>query len=190
MVLDPDIEMVNMMLERFGRELYKAGRPYGHYSELINGVAGKRPRIRRSLQPAWDLAYTWLRQEPPSHHLALPWQALLSLLSTSLMWGWSKVAGVIALSWGGITRIGEALSACRRDLVLPQDVEWTTNYALLQIAEPKTRYKAARHQVARLDQPQLLQVVTLAFGHLRPDQKLWPDNEAEVPKAPGGKLLG
>ena len=190
MVLDPDIEMVNMMLERFGRELYKAGRPYGHYSELINGVAGKRPRIRRSLQPAWDLAYTWLRQEPPSHHLALPWQALMSLLSTSLMWGWSKVAGVIALSWGGITRIGEALSACRRDLVLPQDVEWTTNYALLQIAEPKTRYKAARHQVARLDQPQLLQVVTLAFGHLRPDQKLWPDNEAEVPKAPGGKLLG
>ena len=93
------------------------------------------------------------------------------------MWGWSRVAGVIALSWGGLTRIGEALSSFRRDLVLPQDVEWTTNYALLQIAEPKTRYKAARHQVARLDQPQLLRAVTLAalaFGHLRPDQRLCP----------------
>lgn len=46
MVVDPDVEMINIMLEKFGRELYRAGRPYGHYSELINGVAAKRPRVR------------------------------------------------------------------------------------------------------------------------------------------------
>ena len=49
-----------------------------------------------------DLAYAWVRQEPPCHHLALPWQARLSLVATA------KEAGIIALSCGGLTRIGEA----------------------------------------------------------------------------------
>ncbi|CAK9019295.1 Retrovirus-related Pol polyprotein from transposon TNT 1-94 [Durusdinium trenchii] len=174
MTATPDLETLNTLVERYGRELYRSGRPYGHYSETLNAISGKRPRVRRHLQPAWDLAYAWLRQEPPVHHLALPWQALLALITTSWTWGWSKVTGVIALSWGGITRIGEVLSACRRDLILPADVEWSINYALLQIAEPKTRYRSARHQIARLDQPQLLKVIEVAFGGLLPEQRLWP----------------
>ncbi|CAK9057581.1 unnamed protein product, partial [Durusdinium trenchii] len=174
MAATPDLETLNTLVEKYGRELYRSGRPYGHYSETLNAISGKRPRVRRHLQPAWDLAYAWLRQEPPAHHLALPWQALLSLISTSWTWGWSRVAGVIALSWGGITRIGEVLSACRRDLILPGDVEWSINYALLQIAEPKTRYRCARHQIAWLDQPQLLKVIEVAFGGLLPEQRLWP----------------
>ena len=173
---EPDIEAINVLLEKYGRQLYKAGRPYGHYAETINGIAGRRPRIRRSLQPAWDLAYGWLRQEPPVHHLALPWQALLCLLSTSLSWGWTRVAGVIALSWGSLSRIGEVLSAARQDLILPSDVGFSIAYGLLQIAEPKTRYRAARHQIAKIDQPQLLKVVQIAFQNLDPRFRLWPQS--------------
>ena len=146
----PDVEALNILLEKYGRELFRSGRPYGHYSETLNAVSAKRPRLRRSLQPAWGLAYSWLRQEPPSHHLALPWQALLALLVTAWMWGWSRVAGVLALSWGGLTRIGEVLQATRQSLILPEDVGWTVKFAMLQISEPKTRFRTARHQVARL----------------------------------------
>ena len=60
----PDIELINLTLEKYGRELHRAGRPYGHYAETVNGVAAKRPRIRRSLQPAWDIAYGWLLTSP------------------------------------------------------------------------------------------------------------------------------
>jgi hypothetical protein len=126
------------------------------------------------LQPAWDLAYAWLRNEPPSHHLALPWQALLSILSTALFWGWPLVAGIIALSWGGLTRIGEALGAFRSQLVLPQDVENTSDFILLQIDEPKTRFRSARHQVAKVDQPQLDKLIEVVFRDLHPTQRLWP----------------
>ena len=169
-----DIETVNLALEKYGRALYKAGRPYNHYAETINAVSAKRPQLRRVLQGAWDLAYTWLREEPPTHHLALPWQALLCLLSVAFCWNWSRVAGVVALSWGGIARIGEVLNAKRRHLVLPADLAGSINYSLLQIEEPKTRFKAARHQVARLDQPELLKVVEIAFETLDPSQALWP----------------
>ena len=174
MCASPDVEALNVLLEKYGRELFRSGRPYGHYSETLNAVSARRPRIRRSLQPAWDLAYSWLKQEPPSHHLALPFQALLALLVTAWMWGWSRVAGVLALSWGGLTRIGEVLQATRQSLILPEDVGWTVQFALLQISEPKTRFRSARHQVARLDQPQLLKVVQYAFSRLGPMQKLWP----------------
>ena len=60
-------------------------------------------------------------------------------------------------------RIGEVLGANRKHLVLPGDLGRTIQYCLLQIQEPKTRFKAARHQVAKLDQPQLLKVVEAAF---------------------------
>ena len=173
-VAEPDIETLNIQLERYGRELFRAGRPYGHYSETINAVSGKRPRVRRALQPAWDLAYSWMRQEPPTHHVALPWQVLAALITTALVWGWPLAAGILALSWGGLTRIGEALGALRSQLVLPCDVEYTTKHVMLQINEPKTRFRAARHQIAKLDQPQLVKVVELAFQHLKGHQKLWP----------------
>ena len=45
---------------------------------------------------------------------------------------------------------------------------------LLSVKEPKTRNTAARHQALRVDQPQLVQVVTLAFERMIPSQKLWP----------------
>ena len=103
----------------------------------------------------------------------MPWQVLLAIISVAWVWGWHELAGVVALSWGGLTRIGEVLEATRAELIMPRDFGSSFNYMLLQIKEPKTRFRAARHQVARLDQPQLMQVVEMAF--LRPPQnkKLW-----------------
>ena len=103
----------------------------------------------------------------------MPWQILLALLTASLLWGWVDVAGLLALAWGGLARIGEVFAAYRRDLVLPSDVQQTVDYILLAIREPKTRNTAARHQALRLDQPQLMRVVELAFRKRHRLQKLW-----------------
>ena len=176
-VLNPgslDVESINTLLESYGRNLFHAGRPYGHFSETINAVAARRPRLRRSLQGAWDVAFSWLREEPPVHHVALPWQVLVGLLSLAFFWGWYSEAGVLALSFGGVTRIGEVLAAARRDLLLPSDFRETAQHVLLQIQEPKTRFRGARHQLARVDQPQLVMVIELAFSGLAEHQKLWP----------------
>lgn len=169
-----DIDRLNSVLELYGRELFRAGRPYNHFAETLNAISSRRPRLRKNLQQAWNLAMTWLREEPGSHHVALPWQGIVAVISTAFCWGWIQVAGILALSWGGVTRIGEAVSASRADLLLPSDFGWTINYVLLQISEPKTRFRAARHQVARLDQPQLVQVVELAFRNFSKADFLWP----------------
>ncbi|CAE7635021.1 unnamed protein product, partial [Symbiodinium necroappetens] len=165
---------LNSFLVCYGRQLFDAGWPYSHYSEVINAVSSKEPGVRRCLQPSWDLAFAWLREEPHSHHVALPWQVLVAAITLSLLWGWPRVAGMLAMTWGSVMRIGESLAACRRDLLLPGDVCDTMAFALISISEPKTRFRAARHQSAKLDQPDLLEVVHLAFGHLSLDSKLWP----------------
>lgn len=44
---------------------------------------------------------------------------------------------------------------------------------LLAIHEPKTKHSGPRHQAAKLDVPDLLQVTDLAFGHRAEGAKLW-----------------
>ena len=168
------IDEINRQLVRFGRCLYSVGRPYNHYAETINAVASKKPAIRRQLQEAWNLAFAWIRDEPSAHHIAMPWQVLLACLSVCISWGWLDVAGMLALTWGALLRVGEFLQATRGELLLPCDTNYTNSFALLSLREPKTRFTAARHQSAKLDIPDLLHVVHLAFGKLHPSQKLWP----------------
>ena len=167
------LQLINDLLNRYGRVLYGAGRPYGHYCETINAVVSHRPSLRRSLQGAWDLAFAWVRDEKPTHHVAMPWQLLLSMITVALCWGWAQMAGGLALSFGALLRPGEFLGARRKDLLLPSDVWQTQRFALVSIQEPKTRFTVARHQCAKLDIPDLLDVVTLAFEKEVLDQPLW-----------------
>ena len=60
-----------------------------------------------------------------------------------------------------------------KHLILPGDVGRTEPFVLLQIEEPKTRFKAARHQVARVDQPQLVSLIESVFGTYHPERFLW-----------------
>ena len=167
------VEEWNAILTRFGRLLYEAGKPYNQYAETINYLTSLRPTIRRHMQGSWDLAYSWMASEPTCHHVAMPWQVLLAMVTTCLLWGWVPLAGALSLCWGALLRAGEFLSATRSNLLLPCDVQETIAYAMVAIVEPKTRNSGARHQAAKLEIPDLLLVVNLAFGRLPETAKLW-----------------
>ena len=168
------IDEINAILSSYGRLLYQIGRPYNHFAETLNGIAMKKPSIRRQLQAAWNLAYGWVQQEPGCHRAALPPQVLIALVATSLLWGWTRVAGVLSLAFGAILRPGEVCGAFRHQLLLPRDVFGTMHCAYLSILEPKTRFTAAKHQTAKLDAPDMLAIVDLAFSSLQKDARLWP----------------
>ncbi len=99
-------EELNALMTTYGKKLYESGRPYGHYAESINALVQQCPNLRRLMQPAWDLAFSWVKSEPPTHRLAMPWQIFLALLTVALSWGWLDVAGSLALIWGGVLRPG------------------------------------------------------------------------------------
>ena len=168
------IEDINLLLVRFGRELHRVGKTYNQYAETLNELSSRKPQIRRFLQTAWDLGYSWKRSEPSIHHVAMPAMVLLGALSVCISWGWIRLAGSFALMWGGLLRPGELCKATRKDLLLPCDLGWTIPFCILSIGEPKTRYSSARHQSAKVDMADLVAIIGLAFGELRPHHKLWP----------------
>ena len=71
-------------------------------------------------------------------------------------------------------RIGEVFKTTRRCLILPQDVGHSQAFVLVRIEEPKTRNRAPRHQAAKVEASDLVQVVSVAFSNLVHDEKLWP----------------
>ena len=168
------VEKINEILLAYGRRLYEAGKTYSHYVETINSVASFKPIWRRQLQASWDMAFSWVREERPVHHIAMPFQILLAMLSIALSWGWLNVAGLLALGWGALLRTSEMTHALRSDLLLPSDTFFSNRYALLALREPKTRFVSARHQSAKLDIPDLLSLVEIAFQQLEGHQRLWP----------------
>ncbi len=121
-----------------------------------------------------------LRGYVPNHLLTI-WPVLgkssltrSSVSSLDVGMAGPRVAGMCALCFGGILRTGEAPNAFRYDLLLPEDTHGTNRYALLSIAEPKTRYSAARHQSSKIDSADLIRVLSIAFAKLSPNEKLWP----------------
>eukprot|EP00438_Fugacium_kawagutii_P024536 Skav223316 [mRNA] locus=scaffold200:41903:46588:+ [translate_table: standard] len=170
----PDLDRINAVLVRYGRYLFAEGKPYYHFSETINSISAKRPVIRRSLQQAWDLCAMWSSFEPVDHHLAMPVQVLLGILSTCLIWGLTREAAIFALCWGMLLRIGELVQAFRGDLIFPADVGNTMDHVLLKILEPKTRFRAARHQTGKMEQPDLIAVAWLGLGKLKKHERIWP----------------
>ena len=169
----PDIDSLNSRLVQYGRFLFESGKPYYHFSETINALTCRRPIGRRSLQSAWDLAFMWGSHEPSEHHQAMPHQVLIALVSAAWFWGWRREAAIFALAWGALLRIGEIFGAYRDDLVLPEDVNYTVSFALLRAKEPKTRYRAARHQAGKLGQVDLIEIVRLGFQKLPKGGHLW-----------------
>ena len=167
------IDELNLILCRFGRKLYEIGRPRNHYFETINSLTAMKPGLRRLVQQAWDLGFTWTKMEPSSHHVAAPFQVLMGMISLCILWGWPVVAGALGLMWGALLRPGEFIAATRSDLLLPKDVGDTITFAILSIKEPKTRNVAARHQAARLDIPDLLLMVQSVFYRFEGHQRLW-----------------
>eukprot|EP00435_Cladocopium_sp_Y103_P028739 s1351_g7.t1 len=168
------IDDLNILLERYGRLLYQNGKSYAKYAETINGLTALKPAIRRMLSGAWDFGYAWNKFEPSVHHCAMPGPVCLALISTGILWGWTRFAGALALMWAGLLRPGELLGATRSDLLLPSDGDMTLPFGLLAIRSPKTRFSVARHQSVKLDMPDMLRVIELFLGSLKPHQKIWP----------------
>ena len=135
------------------------------------------------------LAFSWIREEPPTHLTALPWQILAAILTISLTWGWIRVAGAVALCWGGLARVGEVTSAERKDLVLPEYVGEHGLVVYLFVTEPKTRFRAASHQSLQVDHPQLVRLIKAAYKNLAEGDFLWHMSPATL-RSRFAKLLG
>lgn len=176
----PNPEMICDWLVTYGKQMYYAGKSYGRYAETINGVTARRPILRRQLIGAWGLAFSWVADEPRTHHPALPISVLVAISSLALLWGWPREAAILMMTWAGVMGVGEALAAKRKDLILPADGAPGQAHALVLIHQPKTRGIAARHQSARVDPADVVALLQATFGTLGVDEMLWNQSPSSL----------
>ena len=177
-----DAEAVSGWLVKYGRELHAAGKGYNKYSETVNAIAMVKPSLKRQLTGAWDLAFSWLQDEPHRHFPAMPLTVMVSLVTVALIWGWPVEAALISTMWVGILRVGEALDALRADLILPSESAPGVNYVILRIREPKTRGRGARHQSTRIEPKDTVELVSAVFRNFSPEDKLWRHSASTLRK--------
>eukprot|EP00435_Cladocopium_sp_Y103_P022342 s2443_g5.t1 len=168
-----DPERISDLLVEYGKELFYSGKSYGRFSETINGINARRPALKRQLASAWNLAFSWVADEPHFHHPAMPLTIMLSFSTLALLWGWPREAALLMMAWSGLLRIGEVFSAKRKDLVLPKDGAPGCEFALLQINQPKTRGVSAKHQAARIDPCDVVQLLEAVYGNFGLEDFLW-----------------
>ena len=137
-----------------------------YITETINGVTAKRPILRRAMQAAWDLAFLWGTYEPTEHHVAMPHQILVAFIASAWSRGWARQVAILALT------IGEALDAKRQNVFMPGDIGGTIFYLLIRIKEPKTRFRAARHQSSKVEQRETIETIRLDLGRLKMHEPL------------------
>ena len=160
-------------LRGFGLWLYAAGAPRHWLTDAINFVGARWPKWRAVLGPAWQVNRAWVKAEPGRLRVVIPASLLRTMFGVSLLWGWTRFAGLLLLGFCGMLRPDEFLSASRRDLVLPSDRLEAFGDTFFRIAEAKTR-RFMRRQHARISDSEVVKFFELSFGPLGRDEPLAP----------------
>ena len=132
----------------FGIHLFDSQQSLYLFRRLIVYCQRERPATRPFLGKAWSLVSRWESLEPPNHRTPMPVVVLRAMVTTAVSWGWFRMAGILMITFFGLCRPGEVLAARRKDLLLPQDLEFAT-LSLYVSAAGSTRTYAKRSSCSR-----------------------------------------
>lgn len=132
-------EQANLALRSYGLELFRLGKPRYMLVYTITAVQQVRPEFRRQLAGAWQVDHKWQLEEPGQCRAVLSAPVLRAILCLSLLWGWRRFAGIVALGFGGMLHPHEFIQLSRRDLVFPEDaLLGSQQFLFIHIKNPKS----------------------------------------------------
>ena len=164
------------IFEHYGVHLFASGAGLYELRHLLVLVQQQKPELKIHLSPAWRLVSKWEQIRPLQHRTPLPKILYMAMVAVSLCWGMRRWAATLMIGFLGMTRIGEALAACRCDLLLPSDnFDSSVSSAFLKIRKPKTcRRGKGRIQHAKLEQADEIQFFERHLAQLDPGVKIFP----------------
>ena len=137
-----------------------------------------RPQFRAHLGLAWHVDKMWQLEQPGQCRAVLSGPMLRAVLTLSLLWGWYRFAGLVALVYAAMLHPNEFLMLSRKDLVFPEGSLFNSAALLfVHIQSPKTA-RFARRQHARIDDDSVILDSRCVFYSLRLDERLNPGTMA------------
>ena len=168
-----DNRAAEMALRGFGLYLYSEGFPRYLLVYALTAVQNRCPSLRNHLAGAWQVDRKWQLAEPGECRSVLPAAAVRAALCLATLWGWYDWTGVVLLGFLAMLHPAEMLALTRRDLVFPADSFHHVSALFVYLKNPKTA-RFARRQHGKIDDFSAISVIHRIFGHLGPDDKLFP----------------
>ena len=96
-----------------------------------------------------------------------------ALVCLALSWGWCRWAAVTAIAYHGACRVGEPLTARRKDLILPEDAGLSDHVCFLNISAPKaSRRGRGRVQHTKITEASVVKLAATLDSYRRRWDKL------------------
>lgn len=178
------------ILRQYALHCYESGEALYELRHFLVSAGQQYPLLKPVLGPAWDVLARWEEIRPVKHRMPLPEVLFRAMFSVAVCKGWFRWAATLLLGYEGIARIGEVLSALRRDLVLPSDL-FESDYiaAFLRIRKPKSRRRGkGRVQHLKIERPEVVRFLDSVFCELDSFLPLFPLS-ASVFRARWDRLL-
>ena len=155
--------------------LYSSGRSLYQLRHLILTLQREFVETKLYTSVLWDMVSRWELLEPTQHRTPVPKMIFRALVSTALLWGWERTAGIIAIAFCGITRPGEPLRALRKHVVFPGDaLEPDRESIYLIIDRPKSRKRGTgRVQHSSIRDREFFDFLFSVFGSIEADQPIF-----------------
>ena len=80
-----DLDLLDHLLENYGRAMYSANHSLHDFTETINAVVARNRRLRKLLTLSWDVVDSWHWAEPSTPRVAMPRVVLDALVSVALI---------------------------------------------------------------------------------------------------------
>ena len=155
----------------YAQALWDGGAPQHRFPELLNAIAKRYSFIRGHLKGAWDVRTAWQVLEPGTNHAPVPEVLARALVCVALLWRWYDVAALLALTYDGALRPGDALHLQRQDLRFQEEHggQYPVLFVILRFSKTATT-RGARWQHVRISCPFVIALARFAFG-TRPAQE-------------------
>lgn len=166
------IDSLSEWLEEYMIHVYFAGHTRQVAAESLNALTQQYGWLRTVLATPWNVVKTWEVLEPSRHHPPIPKQVMFALAATAMAWDWPKTAALLVIGFFGLLRPSELILLRRRDLALPMD-HWEEGIANFRVGAPKTRFKAAKDQHVRIDEPLIADWLNQIFLSTPSWSRIW-----------------
>ena len=163
-----------LALVAFGHYSYDMGTPLLYYRQLLAHMQRSFLQLRPFMMTAWETVSKWELMEPTQHRPPLPEPLLHAMTVLGISWGWPRWSAVLLGCFYAICRVGEFLTAQRKDVLTPQDLLSDEAVIYLQIKLPKTRRRGAAVQYATISEPAVVQFLCSIWDRLKRDEFLYP----------------
>ena len=160
-------------LVAFGHHCFAASVPLHYYRQLLAHFQKIHLQLRPFMAIAWQLVTKWELLEPVQHRAPLPEPLLQAMTTLGIAWKWDRWAAALLGCFYAICRIGEFLSAQRKDILTPHDLLCEDDVIYVRILLPKTRRRGASTQYATISEPSVVRFLVSVWQELQPNDLLY-----------------